>query len=158
MFMRERVPLGTLQDAPSLGKRRVARMTEFTVERGGDVRIHFGPGSYFLQAASVRGDVGAVADQWDAWMDAMADLGVLISGRVYDVDFEVWQNERDPERFLREGRSLGSRRLVVNACQRRTRSEWIRRGTRDAPSVVVGIERVSGTSCGSLNDSSPSVA
>lgn len=54
-----------------------------------------------------------VRDQpWDQVVLAVAEVAGLISARVFDVEFEYWQNAQDPLEYRAKGRSLRGLRIA----------------------------------------------
>lgn len=46
------------------------------------------------------------------WVQALVSCGEFVSARLYDWDYEKWQNERDVSAFLRTGREVRGLKLV----------------------------------------------
>lgn len=62
--------------------------------------------------SAFRNDLRGGEDEWVSEL-AGATNG-LISARVYDLEFEFWQNEKDLNAFREAGRPLGDRRLTLD--------------------------------------------
>jgi hypothetical protein len=69
--------------------------------------FHFSPlGAYGIALLQIAKCVESTADS-DRWMDAIVPLPSFLQGRLYDEDYDFWQNAKDPLEYQARSQPYG---------------------------------------------------
>jgi hypothetical protein len=80
-----------------------------------DFSLQYGlVGSYDHCFVSVQEKMPAIAGSWDQWVEPFIRVKGFVQGWVSDVDYDYWQNARDPEEYAAAGRDCSSLPMKSN--------------------------------------------
>ena len=88
--------------------KNVGKGKHFLPVEAGGLEFSFGNAAAYKHSILIirEKEVGASVS-WETWLAAFLEVDGFVQARVVDVDYDYWQNVKDPQLYEMEGRSYG---------------------------------------------------